>query len=84
MITSPFFDILIQDNHFQPLGNSVCFSCGCYSVGSYGNGCDTMTGQCNCRPGVIGRRCDSCSNPFAEVTLRGCEGQSKCWNLKKI
>jgi Laminin EGF domain len=34
----------------------------------------TKLGQCKCRPGVIGRRCDSCSNRFAEVTLNGCEG----------
>ena len=32
-------------------------------------------GQCKCRPGVIGRRCDSCPNLFAEVTLNGCEGK---------
>lgn len=33
-------------------------------------------GQCKCRPGVIGRRCDSCPNLFAEVTLNGCEGKN--------
>lgn len=33
-------------------------------------------GQCKCRPGVIGRRCDSCPNLFAEVTLNGCEGNA--------
>ncbi|GBN99021.1 Cadherin EGF LAG seven-pass G-type receptor 2 [Araneus ventricosus] len=60
-------------NHFQPRDSAICYSCNCYAVGSYGNGCDPVSGQCHCRPGVIGRRCDSCSNPFAEVTLRGCE-----------
>ncbi|CAL1267158.1 unnamed protein product [Larinioides sclopetarius] len=60
-------------NHFQPKDSAICYSCNCYAVGSYGNGCDPVSGQCHCRPGVIGRRCDSCSNPFAEVTLRGCE-----------
>ncbi|GFW16199.1 protocadherin-like wing polarity protein stan [Trichonephila clavipes] len=62
-----------SENHFQPRDSSICYNCDCYSIGSYGNGCDPVSGQCHCRPGVIGRRCDSCSNPYAEVTLRGCE-----------
>ncbi|GFY79058.1 protocadherin-like wing polarity protein stan [Trichonephila inaurata madagascariensis] len=63
-----------EENHFQPRDSPICYNCDCYSIGSYGNGCDPVSGQCHCRPGVIGRRCDSCSNPYAEVTLRGCEG----------
>ncbi|XP_054168820.1 protocadherin-like wing polarity protein stan [Oppia nitens] len=62
-----------EQNHFQPLNSDICFKCDCYSTGSYTSRCDTLSGQCRCRPGVIGRRCDSCSSPFAEVTLRGCE-----------
>lgn len=62
-----------EENHFQPINSDICYRCDCYPVGSYGNGCDPVSGQCSCRPGVIGRRCDSCSNPLAEVTLRGCE-----------
>ncbi|XP_064483474.1 protocadherin-like wing polarity protein stan [Ornithodoros turicata] len=60
-------------NHFQPEEGEECFPCDCYANGSYSNRCHESTGQCRCRPGVIGRRCDSCSNRFAEVTLRGCE-----------
>ncbi|XP_049833037.1 protocadherin-like wing polarity protein stan isoform X1 [Schistocerca gregaria] len=62
-----------KENHFQPPDSERCFDCECYSIGSFGNQCDSVTGQCSCRTGVIGRRCDSCPNPYAEVTLRGCE-----------
>lgn len=62
-----------QTNRFQPPGSDVCFECDCYSTGSYTSRCDRLTGQCQCRPGVIGRRCDTCASSFAEVTPRGCE-----------
>ena len=62
-----------RENHYQPINETACLPCDCYTVGSYGGSCDKLTGQCECRDGVIGRRCDSCSNSFAEVTLQGCE-----------
>jgi hypothetical protein len=73
ILCSLFF---LQENHFQPLDTDFCFDCECYATGSYGNQCDPITGQCRCRSGVIGRRCDSCPNAYAEVTLRGCEGEA--------
>ncbi|KAI5754092.1 hypothetical protein M8J77_005676 [Diaphorina citri] len=60
-------------NHYQPGNGDQCIECNCYSTGSYDGQCDRETGQCRCRTGVIGSRCDSCPNPYAEVTLRGCE-----------
>lgn len=62
-----------RDNHYQPINETACLPCDCYTVGSYGGSCNKLTGQCECRDGVIGRRCDSCSNSYAEVTLHGCE-----------
>ncbi|XP_045034928.1 protocadherin-like wing polarity protein stan isoform X2 [Daphnia magna] len=62
-----------QENHYQPVNEEECLDCNCYLTGSFGSKCDALTGQCKCRPGVIGRRCDSCPNLFAEVTLNGCE-----------
>ncbi len=63
-----------KENHYKPPGSDTCNPCNCYSIGSYRMSCDAVTGQCPCRSGVIGRRCDGCSSRFAEVTLRGCEG----------
>lgn len=62
-----------KEHHYQLPGTERCIDCNCYSVGSYHVRCDPSTGQCPCRPGVIGRRCDSCTNKYAEVTLDGCE-----------
>ncbi|EMP25868.1 Cadherin EGF LAG seven-pass G-type receptor 2 [Chelonia mydas] len=62
-----------QENHYCPLASDSCLLCDCYPTGSLARLCDPETGQCQCKPGVIGRRCDRCDNPFAEVTANGCE-----------
>lgn len=62
-----------RENHWRLAGTHQCLPCECYAVGSYSAQCDAGTGQCRCRAGVVGRRCDSCTNSYAEVTLRGCE-----------
>ncbi|KAK4875010.1 hypothetical protein RN001_011432 [Aquatica leii] len=62
-----------RENHYQPPGTVKCLPCDCYLTGSYSAQCDHETGQCRCREGVIGQKCDSCPNPYAEITLRGCE-----------
>ena len=65
-----------QDNHYRPDGSDTCLLCDCYPVGSFSRACDRETGQCQCKPGVIGTQCDHCDNPFAEVSPNGCEGQT--------
>ncbi|XP_050305133.1 protocadherin-like wing polarity protein stan isoform X2 [Anthonomus grandis grandis] len=62
-----------RENHYQPKGSNECIPCDCYSVGSFSSQCDHETGSCRCREGVIGQKCDSCPNSYAEVTLKGCE-----------
>ncbi|XP_058860276.1 cadherin EGF LAG seven-pass G-type receptor 2-like isoform X2 [Acipenser ruthenus] len=62
-----------KENHYQPAEGDTCFPCDCYPTGSLSRTCDTETGQCRCKPGVIGQQCDRCDNPFAEVSMNGCE-----------
>lgn len=64
-----------RENHYQPKGSKECLPCDCYSVGSFSGQCDHETGKCRCRDGVIGQKCDSCPNSYAEITLKGCEGK---------
>uniref|UniRef100_A0A8C6KZ06 Cadherin EGF LAG seven-pass G-type receptor 2 n=1 Tax=Nothobranchius furzeri TaxID=105023 RepID=A0A8C6KZ06_NOTFU len=62
-----------KDNHYRPEGSDTCLLCDCYPVGSFTRSCDRESGQCRCKAGVIGRQCDGCDNPFAEVSPNGCE-----------
>ena len=63
--------MFIQLYHYRV--NDTCYPCDCYERGSHGRMCDVNTGQCFCRSGVVGRRCDLCSSRFAEVTSSGCQ-----------
>lgn len=67
-----------QENHYRPAGSDSCLLCDCYATGSLSRLCDVTSGQCPCKAGVIGRHCDRCDNPFAEVTASGCEGGCCC------
>ncbi|KAL8221040.1 UNVERIFIED_CONTAM: hypothetical protein K2H54_057727, partial [Gekko kuhli] len=62
-----------ETNYYRPQSSDTCYPCDCFSAGSHTRTCDPETGQCPCKPGVIGRQCNRCDNPFAEVTIHGCE-----------
>ncbi|XP_047394458.1 agrin isoform X3 [Sciurus carolinensis] len=56
-----------QDNvtAARGVGLAGCPStCQCNPHGSYGGTCDPATGQCSCRPGVGGLKCDRCEPGF--------------------
>ena len=67
----------IQDNYFRPKGGHTCSPCACFQLGALSRSCAPQTGQCQCRTGVIGRQCNRCDNPYAEVTSSGCMGEWK-------
>lgn len=50
-----------------------CQPCNCDPVGSLNHTCDLYTGQCQCRPGVTGQRCDVCQPYQYGFSLVGCK-----------
>lgn len=62
-----------KENHYRPEGEDTCYPCDCFFLGSESRTCHPRTGQCPCKGGVVGRQCNQCDNPFAEVTPTGCE-----------
>jgi coxsackievirus/adenovirus receptor len=50
-----------------------CQPCNCDPVGSLNHTCDLYTGQCQCRPGVTGQRCDVCQPYQYGFSLAGCK-----------
>ncbi|KAB5571510.1 hypothetical protein PHYPO_G00225740 [Pangasianodon hypophthalmus] len=61
-----------KDNYYRLPGSDTCSACECFHLGSNSRTCDPVTGQCPCKIGVVGRQCNRCDNPFAEVTSSGC------------
>ncbi|XP_060784124.1 cadherin EGF LAG seven-pass G-type receptor 1 isoform X2 [Neoarius graeffei] len=61
-----------KDNYYRLAGSDTCSPCECFHLGSNSRTCDPVTGQCPCKTGLVGRQCNRCDNPFAEVTSSGC------------
>ncbi|XP_036163368.1 agrin isoform X7 [Myotis myotis] len=70
-----------QDNvtAARGVGLAGCPSlCQCNPHGSYGGTCDPGTGQCSCRPGVGGFKCDRCEPGFWNFRGIVTDGRSGC------
>ncbi|KAM4737420.1 agrin isoform 3-T3 [Anableps anableps] len=61
------------------VGQAGCPStCQCNVHGSYKGTCDPTTGQCSCKPGVGGQKCDRCEPGFWNFRAIVTEGMSGC------
>ncbi|KAK2521686.1 Agrn [Columba guinea] len=61
------------------VGAAGCPStCQCNPYGSYGGACDPTTGQCSCKPGVGGLKCDRCEPGFWNFRGIVTDGKSGC------
>lgn len=53
-------------------------TCQCNIYGSYKGTCDPTTGQCSCKPGVGGQKCDRCEPGFWNFRGIVTENMSGC------
>ncbi|XP_029994258.1 agrin isoform X3 [Sphaeramia orbicularis] len=53
-------------------------TCQCNAYGSYKGTCDPATGQCSCKPGVGGQKCDRCEPGFWNFRGIVTENMSGC------
>ncbi|XP_023187509.1 agrin isoform X3 [Xiphophorus maculatus] len=61
------------------VGQAGCpSSCQCNVHGSYKGSCDPTSGQCSCKPGVGGQKCDRCEPGFWNFRAIITEGMSGC------
>lgn len=54
----------------------LLIGCNCHISGSEDRVCDSKTGQCKCRPHVIGRTCDRCERGYWNIDSK--KGCSQC------
>ncbi|NXI30726.1 LAMC2 protein, partial [Sterrhoptilus dennistouni] len=60
-----------KDGFFRRQGQQCCLPCLCHPWGSLSPQCDN-DGQCSCKPGVMGDKCDQCQPGFESLSEAGC------------
>ena len=60
------------------LEDGRCDPCGCNEDGSESNECDIFTGQCICKLGVTGLKCDRCETPRHILHEQKCKPCDNC------
>uniref|UniRef100_A0A8D0GBE9 Laminin subunit gamma 2 n=1 Tax=Sphenodon punctatus TaxID=8508 RepID=A0A8D0GBE9_SPHPU len=60
-----------KEGFFHQHHGDRCLPCYCNPQGSLGPQCDEH-GQCRCKPGVMGAKCDQCQPGFYTLSVAGC------------
>ncbi|EDO36523.1 predicted protein, partial [Nematostella vectensis] len=60
-----------KENFYRKTSLEPCVACGCNPVGSVSLQCNSE-GQCRCKPGVTGIKCDKCQANYFGFSQTGC------------
>ncbi len=61
-----FLNLFYEKKTFSILYICRCEACLCSVLGSVGPACDPASGQCSCRPGYTGHKCNICPDGGGE------------------
>ena len=82
---------LAQVTIHKKMYQSRCFIltflvCDCNTMGSFTTSCDDSTGQCSCKEGYAGTKCDTCATDFYESATDVCTGKlgSQTFNFHNL
>ncbi|XP_049813403.1 laminin subunit gamma-1-like isoform X2 [Schistocerca nitens] len=57
---------------WAPGARAACRPCRCHPLGSKSQQCNSQ-GQCICKPGVTGNKCDKCKDNYYDLSNGGCK-----------
>lgn len=60
-----------RDNYYRRTDAEKCQPCNCHPVGARIQQCD-INGQCQCKPGVTGDKCNRCQANYHDFGITGC------------
>jgi len=63
-----------EQDYWKTDSGKGCEHCDCDTIGSTSRTCNLSTGQCDCKEGFKGRKCDECEQDYWKTDSgKGCE-----------
>jgi laminin alpha 3/5 len=78
IVNTIHIDINEFHQNSMPTNFNTFSACNCAEKYSYGAVCDQKSGQCQCLPGVVGEKCDSCPHRWVFIPKTGCRECGPC------
>lgn len=69
---------MFQAQHWGLNSGYGCRPCDCDPIGAVSPSCHVETGQCTCKPGIGGMKCDTCLPNHYGFSINGCSRCQEC------